>query len=151
MVLGGDQKTKEDIAKYGCSVMHVFDTEGDLPSFAYSIGIQQQSGAPEVVVIGLNRPMAHSVINEYNRRTREGERFKIGKYYDEFLGGFEVCIGAVSRSAYDEYFGQTTDFYDGRKFDVIQIVYPTTKGVWPWAPDASEWFIQCQPILTNQG
>lgn len=99
MELGGDHRTREDIAKHGCSVMHVFDTDGDLPSFAYSIGIQKQTGAPEVVVIGLKRPVAHSVVNEYNRRTREGERFEVGKCYDGFLEGFEVCISAVPRSA----------------------------------------------------
>jgi hypothetical protein len=151
MERGGDQRTKDDISKYGCSVMHVFDAEGDLPPFAYSIGIQQETGAPEAFVIGLKRQMAHSVINEYNRRTREGERFEIGKYYDGFLGGFEVCIGAVPRSAYDEYFGQNIDFYGGREFDVVQIVYPTTTGVWPWAPEASDSFIQGQPILAKQG
>jgi hypothetical protein len=131
--------------------MHVFDADGDLPAFAYSIGIQQETGAPEAFVIGLKRPMAHSVINEYNRRVREGERFEIGKYYAGFLEGFEVCIGAVPRSAFDEYFGQNIDFYGGRELDVVQIVYPTTKGVWPWAPDASESFVQGQPILAKQG
>ena len=136
MELGGDQRTKDDICKYGCSVMHVFDTEGDLPPFAYSIGIQQETGAPEVVVIGLKRPMAHSVINEYNNRVREGERFEVGKYYEGFLEGFEIYIGAVPPSVYSDYFGQNIDFYDGRDFQVLQVIYPTTKGVWPWADDA---------------
>lgn len=150
MALGGDQRTKEDIGKYGCSVMHVFDVEGALPSFAYSIGVQQETGAPEAFVIGLKRPMAHSVINEYNRRIRNGERFEIGQYYDGFLGGFEVCFVAVPRSAYGEYFGQNIDFYGGPQFDVVQIAYPTTKGVWPWEPEASESFLQLQPILAKQ-
>ena len=92
MEIGGDQRTKEDIAKYGCSVMHVFDTDGDLPSFAYSIGIQQETGAPEVVVIGLKRPMALSVVKSKNR-VRTGERFEIGKYYDGFLGALRFVSG----------------------------------------------------------
>jgi hypothetical protein len=142
MELGGDSRTRKDIAKYGCSVMHIFDPDGDLPPFAYSIGIQQETGAPEVVVIGLKQPMAHSVVNEYNRRVREGERFEVGKYYDGFLEGFEIRIGAVS-------FGQDIDFYGGRGFQVLQVIYPTTKGVWPWTEGAPESFLQWQPILAK--
>ena len=78
MQRGGEQRTKDDIAKYGCSVMHVFDAEGELPPFAYSIGIQQEAGAPEVVVIGLKRPMAHSVINEYNQRVLRASDLRSG-------------------------------------------------------------------------
>jgi hypothetical protein len=151
MERGGDQRTKEDTAKYGCSVMHVFDPEGDLPPFAYSIGIQQETGAPEVVVIGLKQPMAHSVVNEYNRRVREGERFEIGKYCGGFLGGFEIYIGAVPLSVYDEYFGQDIDFYGGRGFEVLQVIYPTTKGVWPWTDNAPESFLEWQPVLAKKG
>ncbi|WP_304012173.1 DUF4262 domain-containing protein [Methyloversatilis discipulorum] len=149
MQRGGDQRTKDDIAKHGCSVMHVFDAEGELPPFAYSIGIQKETGAPEVVVIGLKRPMAHSVINEYNSRVREGERFEVGKYYSGFLGGFDICIGAVSLSAYDDYFGQDIDFYGGRNFQVLQVIYPTTQGVWPWTDGAPESFLQWQPLLAK--
>ncbi|MBK6386584.1 MAG: DUF4262 domain-containing protein [Rhodoferax sp.] len=118
--------------------MHVFDTEGDLPPFAYSIGIQQETGAPEVVVIGLKRPMAHSVINEYNNRVREGERFEVGKYYEGFLEGFEIYIGAVPPSVYSDYFGQNIDFYDGRDFQVLRLSIrrPKVSGHGPTMPQS---------------
>lgn len=44
MELGGDERTREDIAKYGCTVMHVM-VEGELPPFTYSIGIQKETAA----------------------------------------------------------------------------------------------------------
>jgi Domain of unknown function (DUF4262) len=148
---GGDQRTKEDIANYGCSVMHVFDPEGGLPPFAYSIGIQEETGAPEVVVIGLKQPLAHSVVNEYNKRVRKGERFDIGKYYGGFLEGFEICIGAVPSSVYEDYFGQDIDFYGGRDFQVVQVIYPTTRGIWPWTDNAPASFLEWQPVLAKKG
>lgn len=151
MERGGDTRTREDLAKFGCSVMHVFDPEGELPPFSYSIGIQQETGAPEVVVIGLKQPMAHFVVNEYNKRVREGERFEIGNYYSGFLEGFDVYVGAVSKSVYDEYFGQGIDFYGSRNFGVVQVVYPTTRGVWPWTEGAPESFRQWQPLLAHKG
>jgi hypothetical protein len=130
--------------------MHVME-EGELPPFAYSIGIQQETGAPEVVVIGLKQPMAHSVVNEYNSQVRAGERFEPGKFYSGFLEGLDVCVEEVPRSAYEDYFGQNLDFYGGPKFNVLQIIYPTTKGVWPWAEDAAPSFRQWQPILAKVG
>jgi hypothetical protein len=150
MELGGDERTRGDIAKYGCTVMHVME-EGELPPFAYSIGIQQETGSPEVVVIGLKQPMAHSVVNEYNSQVRAGERFEPGKFYSGFLEGLDVCVEEVPRSAYEDYFGQNLDFYGGPKFNVLQIIYPTTKGVWPWAEDAAPSFRQWQPILAKVG
>ena len=150
MELGGDERTRGDIAKHGYTVMHVMEESG-LPPFAYSIGIQQQTGAPEVVVIGLKRPMAHSVVNEYNSRVRAGERFESGKFYSGFLEGFDVCVEEVPRSAYERYFGQDLDFYGGPKFDVLQIIFPTTNGVWPWSEDAKPSFRQWQPILAKIG
>ena len=143
MELGGDERTRKDIAKYGCSVIHVME-EGELPPFAYSIGITQETGAPEVVVIGLKQPMAHSVVNEYNRRVRDGERFEFDKPYAGFLGGFDVFFGDVPLSVYEDYFGQNLDFYGGPKFKVMQVIWPTTKGVFPWAEDAPESFRRWQ-------
>ncbi len=32
---------------------------------------------------------------------------------------------------------------------IHQIIYPTTDGVWPWEPTASDWFRQRQPILSE--
>ena len=150
MERGGDPRTRDDIAKYGCTVMHVM-AEGDMPPFAYSLGIFQETGVPEIVVLGLKQPMAHFIVNEYNRRVRSGERLEVGHFYSEFIEGFEVLVEEVPQSEYDDYFGQAIDFYGGRAFKVFQIIYPTTKGVWPWAEDAPKSFQEWQPILAKIG
>ena len=148
MQLGGDSKTQDNIAKFGCSVIHVME-EGDLPPLAYSIGITQQTGAPEVVVIGLKQPIAHFIINEYNKRMIAGVRLERGTKESGFLEGFDVLVETVPLAAYDEYFGQAIDFYGGPTFTVIQLVYPTTQGLWPWDDGVSESFRLRQPILAN--
>lgn len=150
MQLGGDSRTRDDIAKYGCTVMHVME-EGEYPPFAYSIGITHETGSPEIVVIGLKQPMAHFIVNEYNRRIRSGERLEVGHFYSDFIEGFDVFLDEVPLSTYDEYFGQALDFYGGRSFKVVQIIYPTTKGIWPWSEDAPESFQLWQPILAKVG
>jgi hypothetical protein len=141
-----DLKTLEDIERYGCSVMHV-SAEGDLPPFSYSVGITKSSGAPEVVVVGLKQPVAHFVVNEYNRRAREGERLHAGRHYTGFIEGFEVLAVAVRREHYQEYFGYDLWLYEGPSFEVLQLAYPNTSGVWPWEKGADEWFRTWQPLL----
>lgn len=143
-----DLKLIENIEKFGCQVMHISE-ESELPPFAYSVGIQRTSGAPEVIVIGLKREMAHFVVNEYNRRVRDGEKFTIGERYAGFIDNFEMQVAAVHRSHYKEYFGYSLWFYEGPLFDVVHLVYPNTLGAWPWDPEASDWFRAWQPLLST--
>jgi uncharacterized protein DUF4262 len=144
----GEQKALADIDQYGCHILHVAG-EGELPPFSYSVGIQRSAGRPEVVVVGLKQPIAHFVINEYNRRVQEGETFTPGDRYEGFLEGFDVLIEQVDPQFYSDYFGWDLWLYGGPEFEVLQLVWPTTEGLWPWQPDASEWFRGWQPLLTK--
>lgn len=89
----GELKALADIEQYGCHIMHVL-AEGTLPPFSYSVGIQRSSGAPELIVIGLKRPLAHFILNEYNRRVQSGERFATGQLASGFVDGFECQFRA---------------------------------------------------------
>lgn len=142
----GEQKALDDIAEYGCHVIHVLE-EGDLPPFVYSVGITRSSGAPELIVIGLKRKMAHFVVNEYNTRVRAGERFEPGQRASGFIGGFDVEFRKVDRSHYREHLGWALWLNNGSDFETLQLVYPSTSGVWPWDPDANEGFRAYQPLL----
>jgi hypothetical protein len=144
-----DQRTLEHIERFGCSVMHIA-AEDDLPPFTYSVGIKKTSAAPEVVVIGLKEPIAHFIVNEYNRRVRAGEVFLPGTRYAGFIEGFEVKAERVEKSFYEEYFGRNLWLYGGASFEVLQLVYPNKSGVWPWQAEADEWFRSWQPVLTSR-
>ena len=72
-----EEKALNDITSYGCHVIHAME-EGELPPFSYSVGIERTSQAPELLVIGLKRELAHSIINAYNARVSAGESFEPG-------------------------------------------------------------------------
>ena len=141
-----DRKVLENIEQYGCHVVHVLE-EDDLPPFAYSVGIEKTTGAPEIVVIGLKQPLAHFIVNEYNRRVRNGEKLEVGMMVSNFIGGFDCQLRAVHPSHYREYFGWNIWLYKGKNFRVLQLIYPTTDGVWSWEAAASEYFLKRQPLL----
>jgi hypothetical protein len=142
----GEEKALHDIEVYGCHVIYVL-AEEELPPFAYSVGIESTSQAPELIVIGLKRELAHSIVNSYNKRIRTGERFEHGRGYSDFVGGFDCQMRPVDSSHYRDYLGWCRWFYKGDNFRVMQLVYPTTSGIWPWEPQASEWFRKWQPLL----
>ena len=141
-------KALSNIEQYGCHVIHVAG-EGELPPFSYSVGIQRTSAVPEIVVIGLKQPISHFAVNEYNRRVRDGERFSHDQSASGFLEGFDVLFLNVGRIHYRDYFGWNRWLYKGDNFEVLQLVWPSTKGVWPWQPEAFDGFDKWQPILST--
>ncbi len=145
-----EQKALDDIEKHGCHVLHVMEGEGE-PRFAYSIGIEKSIGYPEITIQGLKKDLAHSMINNYNRRLREGEVFEPGRYYSDFIEGFDICFIEVDSKHYKEYFGWANWLYDKKEFRVLQLIWPTVDGVWPWDVDSSEYYKWAQPILNESG
>lgn len=142
-----DLRVAENIRKYGCHVISVFDPEEKLPNFSYSIGIQETTGAPEALVIGLSVKLGHAVINEYLRQLRSGIAFARGVPCTGFLDGFPVYVEPARKKNLSEYTLGCERYYGRKPFRVVQIIYPTTSGIWPWEKEASEWFRNLQPML----
>jgi Domain of unknown function (DUF4262) len=142
-----DKRVAADVEKYGCHVISVFDPEERLPTFSYSVGIQATSGAPEAIVIGVRSNLGHAMINEYNDQVRKGAQFKRSTQYQGFLEGFNIYIEPARAALLSEYTLGCTRFYKDKGYSVVQLIYPTTSGVWPWQKAASEWFKSNQPML----
>lgn len=145
-----DQKALNDIEEYGCHVIHVMEGDGE-PSFTYSIGINQKQCKPDLIILGLKRELSLAVVNNYKDRLLQGEEFTSGKYYPDFLGNFDVCFVKVSKKNYREFFGWGLWLHEGDDFDMFQLVWPTTDGIWPWDSEKPEYYEWVQPILNDSG
>lgn len=135
------------ITEYGCFVLSVADPDGVEPPFTYSIGVALDSGHPEAIVFGLSPRLGGWVINEYNRRIRAGKRFRPGVPYKGFLRGFPVYIEPADPRKAGNFMYACNRLYDGIGYPVVQIVIPTTAGVWPWEKGAGRAFRRIQPLL----
>jgi hypothetical protein len=138
-----ESRALQDIEQYGCHVLQVLE-DAIHPRFSYSIGIEQTTGHPELIVTGLQHELAASIINEYCSRLKAGESFQPNYAYSGFLEGFDVVLKQVNPKHYREYFGWALWLYKGSSFRVFQLVYPSTQGVWPWDPEAPDdylWFL----------
>jgi hypothetical protein len=144
------QKALDDIEKYGCHILQVME-EGKEPPFSYSIGMATTYQKPDLCVIGLKEPMAKFVINEYALMLKDGENFEIRKWYSGFLEGFDVCFENVAEKHFRKYFGWGLWYYKELKFQMLQLIYPTTSGIYPWEEHAPQDFMEWQIILTKDG
>lgn len=145
----GEAKALADIAEYGLHVMSVME-DGDLPPFTYSLGIEQSLGMPELIVIGLKSGVAHSAINECYRQMKADPSIGPGSRIADLLGGgFECLIGEVAPEKAKEYMYWTSWLYKGNGFRTLQIIFPNTSGVFPWEPEANDWFKSWQPLLAD--
>ncbi len=61
--------------------------------------------------------------------------------------GFQIYVEPAKATLLAEYTLGCHRFYKGADYSVVQLIYPTTTGVWPWQRAASEWFKSNQPML----
>jgi hypothetical protein len=144
----GEEKCLADIERYD---LHVLKVHGDSewPEFAYSVGLFQRFGVPEIIILGLKGDLAHSLLNEIASRARQGTRFVAGDTIHDLLEGFEVVLRPVPKHFIEPHFGWAIWLYGNEDFPALQLVYPTTSGVWPWDSSASESLKTLQPILES--
>lgn len=148
-----EQKCVDDIAEHGCHVIKVFDNEGDLPDFAYSVGLPVSVGQPEVLVYGLRLELMHSMINGIYRQCAEGLLLVDGLRIQGLIEGHD-CIArrCIDLNAIEEHLGWALWYHHSQRDQEVeefyQIVWPgAVDGLFPWEEGASQDVIDLQPAL----
>lgn len=140
------QKILHDINKFGWHVIKVLEDE-DGPGFGYSIGLYETYKHPEIIIIGLKLDHIHSIINDIGESIKEGKNFTPLNFYSDLIEGFDCFFVQVKDEFYEQYVGQALCFYENNNFPLIQCIYPTVKGVYPWEKDWPEKIKNIQPVL----
>jgi hypothetical protein len=141
-----DEKLLADIEKYGLQVMRVLADEAG-PGFSYSIGLFESYKHPEIIIVGLKQELSHILINNMAEEIKNGKRYAPLNFYPDILDDFQCYFITVNCSNYDEYVGQAQRYYKGDDFPLLQCIYPTIKGIYPWQNDWPENIKGLQPIL----
>lgn len=137
------------IEKHGWHVMSVANAAGEEgPVFSYSTGIFHRLKAPELLIIGLDSKLSASMINHYGHEMQEnGAAFEVGKFYSGFLDGFDIYMLEPDIRARKEYAIWADWYYERQPFPILQCVWPSTTGRWPWEEAASAYLKETQPLL----
>src|SRR5687768_9010194 len=72
-----DEKVLADVEEHGWHMIGIeADEEG--PAFAYTIGLYETFGQPEVILFGLDTGIMFRLLNQIGEQVREGRRFGHG-------------------------------------------------------------------------
>ncbi|WP_345948727.1 DUF4262 domain-containing protein [Mucilaginibacter sp. PAMB04274] len=142
----GDKKLISDVEQYGFHIVHVLADNG-LPGFGFSVGLFHNFKHPEIIIIGLQQELIHSLINDMGEAIKSGKVFDAYSYSPDILEGFECYFIPIDQSNYRNYLGYAHWFYKNDEFPVLQCIYPTVKGIYPWQSDWPQRIKHIQPIL----
>ena len=144
-----DQQVLDDIEQFGWHVIKVF-AEGELPAFAYSIGLFKTFKQPEIVIIGLDLDEMHAIINDIGEEMRKGRRFESKREYSDLLANdVKLRMCAVQEKHYREYFGYGIWYYKDCNFPILQAVWPAKDGHFPDDPEFPDRLRLRQPLLCD--
>jgi hypothetical protein len=141
-----ERKVVSDIEEFGWHVALIMEDD-DGPSFAYSIGLFQNFGHPEMIIIGLDVDVLHGMINIIGAEVRQGRRYADGDSASGVLEGFVVRFQVVARGHYHEHLGYARWFYKGDDFPVLQCLWPDRQGRFPADPGFPDSLRPRQPSL----
>ncbi|MGI8747727.1 MAG: DUF4262 domain-containing protein, partial [Deinococcus sp.] len=85
------ERVARNIETYGWHVMKVLE-EGDLPPFAYTIGLYQTFKQPEVIVFGLPLELMSAMLNILGGELKEGKRYESDVRSPDFLEGYDCVL-----------------------------------------------------------
>jgi len=141
-----DQQLFEDIEKYGLHVLHIL-AEEDYPPFSYSVGLYKTYNHPEIIVVGLKQELAHIIINNIAEDIKNGIKYDSFSWSDNILEHHKCLFIPVDKLNYKEYVGYDRWYYKGDDFPLLQCIYPTTKGIYPWEDTWPDSIKKLQPLL----
>lgn len=151
MFTKSEQQVLDNIKAFGFTIMHV--TEGKKgsetePGFSYSIGLFETYQLPEILIIGLDQELRHTLIDNISIDYQEGKGLDVGAYNADIVESFDCLVVEVEKAHYDEYLNWAVWYYKGDDFPAAQVIYPDLLGLFPWDKDFSR-FIK-QPILNEK-
>ena len=135
------------VERHGWNVTNIHERDG-APGWAFTIGLFETFGHPEVAIFGMDLQTRHSILNWIGKNVREGNSFTAGQEHDWVFEGYNCWSRDVQRSWYKDLFGWAVWFYGGTEFPMVQCFWPARDGTYPWE-DASAFFVR-QPLLYEE-
>jgi hypothetical protein len=126
------------------------DVEHDppTPGYAYSIGMTDAVGFPDIVVFGLTPVAAKGLIELVADACRGGTEIPLGIELVGLLDNELRCIFApVDLDVWGAYFATATSWYRGAPFEMVQLLYPDRNGFLPYEVGYEQRMALAQPVI----
>lgn len=150
-----DRRCLDDVVHYGVHIVAVGTglcdhgddcaSEPDAgPAFAYTVGLPHHVDHPELVVSGLRVELMHRMLNNAAKRVLAGFRFEPGTTAENLIGYWPVVADPMSPEGLDETV-LWSKWLHRRRVDALQLVWPSTSGIFTWQPGGSAQVAAAQP------
>ncbi|MBS1527638.1 MAG: DUF4262 domain-containing protein [Bacteroidetes bacterium] len=140
------RKISENIEKYGLAIQPVFGDEEN-PQFSYSIGLYRTYRHPEIIMLGLNQELMSNIIDNIAEDIKNGKTYDAYSWSTGLLKDFECYFIEVDKANYGKYVLGDIRLYGGNNFPLLQCVWPTTEGIYPWEDAWPDDMKKLQPLL----
>jgi hypothetical protein len=129
----------------GFGILYSF---AELPSFAYTAGLEESWCHPELIVFGLDYDMSTRLITEAVNLIREGASFKdLNGIYR--IDDVNVRFREVPIASPQQYLCETAAYYGEKNFRALQMVWADEQGCFPLDPQCSDIVKRIQPLLSE--
>jgi len=119
-----ERQMLDDIAKYGWHVVGIASDE-KYPAWAFSVGLFETFGHPEVLLKGLKVETLMGMVNLVGERVKSGEVFQPKRRYNSTVAENLDCrFQTVEESLYDDYIGAAEWYYGHKQFPLLQCLWP---------------------------
>jgi Domain of unknown function (DUF4262) len=127
--VGEDDEIDRSVVEHGWHAIAIDDRE---PPFLYTCGLITQFQQPELVILGLTRKMAYSVVASIVEVIRNGTRLDAGSRVD--LDGLVIAIGPFHPSQHELYLGYAMAHArrHATRLRALQVFWPDNDGRFPF-------------------
>jgi hypothetical protein len=139
-----ERKLLADVEGHGWAVMGI-TAQGDLPGWAFTIGLWHTFRSPEVAMFGLRVQDMQLWLNDIGDQVAAGRPPKPGERRHGVLDDSSLEWRPVDRSWYPELFGWAL-WFTAPPLPIVQAVWPDRDGRYPWEAGAGERCIRDQPV-----
>ena len=119
--------------------------DDDGPAFAYTVGLMHRVGHPELAMSGQPPELMGHVLNTVAARVVAGHRLRPGYAVEGALPHVPLVVDEVSAEGLRK-LGLWSRWFHRKKVKVLQLVWPTTGGIFGWQPGAPAELDDLQPL-----
>lgn len=143
-----ENRIANDIAEYGCHVVLIPHFEGT-PGWAFSVGLFERYGHPEIVVFGMSPENGHGLINYMMEQIQEGRTFADGDVADDLFEEEHSRAGfkGVDVRWFEAFLGTLVGHYGSTDVPVLQLFWSDQTGKLPFEDAFNRELRYLQPDL----
>ena len=128
------------------------DTDPPSPAYAYTIGVPELTGFPEIAVFGLTPVAANGLLGLVVDALQGGTDIPFGVELIGLLDNELRCLFApIDLDTQPEAFATAAAWYRGAAFAMVQLLYPDRNGFMPYEAGFEQRMRLAQPVVGDPG